>query len=323
MSQRRRAFTLIELLVVIAIIAVLIALLLPAVQQAREAARRAQCKNNLKQLGLALHNYHDTANTLPPGWISGANGPTRWGWGTMILPNLDQAPLYNQLAAAAGQDVNSTSAVGFSAVMTSLQPGLLQTALPAFRCPSDIGATTVTTPLANGYMIMTPPNANTMIYGRSNYPAVAGAAVNYMSGTTTDGAFWQNSKHNFRDFTDGLSNTCLIGERSTQRLVNGEYVGGDTFWSGVGCDSMPQGMALHLGDNNQADPLNSEMMMAPSTMMPYSGFSSLHVGGGHFLMGDGAVRFISENIASGPARTAGSTYQNLASLNDSQTLGQY
>src|SRR4051812_6730319 len=93
----KRGFTLIELLVVIAIIAVLIALLLPAVQQAREAARRSQCKNNLKQIGLALHNYHDTANTLPPGWIgdpTGSNAGNRWGWGTMILPYLDQAPLY-------------------------------------------------------------------------------------------------------------------------------------------------------------------------------------------------------------------------------------
>src|SRR4249920_1165294 len=89
-----RGFTLIELLVVIAIIAVLVALLLPAVQQAREAARRASCKSNLKQIGLALHNYHETANTMPPGWIGG----NRWGWAVMILPQIDQAPLYSTLS---------------------------------------------------------------------------------------------------------------------------------------------------------------------------------------------------------------------------------
>jgi prepilin-type N-terminal cleavage/methylation domain-containing protein len=104
--MRRRGFTLIELLVVIAIIAVLIALLLPAVQQAREAARRTQCKNNMKQLGLAMHNYHDTFRVFPPGWIavdpatnaqSAHEGISGFGWGTMLLPQIDQSPLYNQL----------------------------------------------------------------------------------------------------------------------------------------------------------------------------------------------------------------------------------
>src|SRR6187401_2658539 len=111
----RRGFTLIELLVVIAIIAILIALLLPAVQQAREAARRSQCKNNLKQIGIALHNYHDTFNALPPGWVQ----TNRWGWGTMVLPGLDQAPLYNSLSSFAGTTAAGTATTGFSAVMSS------------------------------------------------------------------------------------------------------------------------------------------------------------------------------------------------------------
>src|SRR5581483_8700238 len=96
----KKGFTLIELLVVIAIIAILIALLLPAVQQAREAARRTQCKNNLKQLGLALHNYHDNFNTFPPGGVNGTAATSNyqgWGWSIMLLPQIDQAPLYNQI----------------------------------------------------------------------------------------------------------------------------------------------------------------------------------------------------------------------------------
>src|SRR5687768_201165 len=100
-SSSRRAFTLIELLVVIAIIGILVALLLPAVQQAREAARRTQCKNNLKQLGLALHNYHDQHKLLPPGYVSdyttaGTDTGPGWGWAAMILPQIDQGPLFNR-----------------------------------------------------------------------------------------------------------------------------------------------------------------------------------------------------------------------------------
>lgn len=328
--SRRRGFTLIELLVVIAIIAVLVALLLPAVQQAREAARRTQCKNNLKQIGIALHNYHDTANTLPPGWISSATGPTRWGWGTFILPYLEQSSLYSALAGASGMDVNSNMATGFNAVMTTLpQPGLLQTPLAAFRCPSDTGSNTVDTPLPNGYMVMMPPMANTTSFGRSNYAGVVGANVDWMSPPTTrsaGGAFAQNSRRNFRDFSDGLSNSFLVGERRSPGLVNGMYVGGDTIWAGVGCESMPQGMALHLGDCDPGDPLNFKSAMAPDGNMspvPFSAFSSMHTGGGHFLIGDGGVRFINESIATGPANANGSTYQNLATINDGQPLGSY
>src|SRR3954454_25192238 len=122
-STVRRGFTLIELLVVIAIIAILIALLLPAVQQAREAARRTQCKNNLKQIGLALHNYHDTCNSFPPGWINTwASNPPRsnfpgnsWGWNAMILPMMDQGNVYNQInwsvGFAGGLDAAGVTAV--------------------------------------------------------------------------------------------------------------------------------------------------------------------------------------------------------------------
>jgi prepilin-type N-terminal cleavage/methylation domain-containing protein len=132
----RSGFTLIELLVVIAIIAVLIALLLPAVQQAREAARRSQCKNNLKQLGLAMHNYHDTFGAFPPGWIAATRGVgpdvngglNGFGWGAMILPMMEQAPVYNQFRFELS--INDTTG-------TPSNRSLIATSLPTFRCPSD------------------------------------------------------------------------------------------------------------------------------------------------------------------------------------------
>jgi prepilin-type N-terminal cleavage/methylation domain-containing protein/prepilin-type processing-associated H-X9-DG protein len=325
--NRVRGFTLIELLVVIAIIAVLVALLLPAIQQAREAARRSQCKNNLKQFGLALHNYHEMCNTLPPGWIGG----NRWGWATFILPELDQSALFNSLSKTSGMSLTGTSVLGFSAVMPSLiMPNGLQSVLPAFRCPSDNGLNVVTFPLGNGYTLATTPAANTTSFGRSNYAGVVGAVVNLgivpnVANGLGGGAFSQNSKRGFNTFIDGLSNTFLVGERRTPSFVSNGFSGGDTIWAGVGDEVSIQGIALTVGDCSFGNKLNLRSTTAPSltSNIPYSGFSSLHTGGGHFLMGDGSVRFISENISQGPANTMGSTYQNLATIADGLPLGEY
>ena len=134
-ARKARGFTLIELLVVIAIIAILIALLLPAVQQAREAARRTQCKNNLKQLGLAFHNYHDVTKTFPYGWELGQNLHLS-SWGLMLLPYLDQAPLYNQFNTSLPA-INEANAVGFQTpaiLAQNLQ--VIKTPLTVFMCPS-------------------------------------------------------------------------------------------------------------------------------------------------------------------------------------------
>jgi prepilin-type N-terminal cleavage/methylation domain-containing protein len=335
LGKTRRGFTLIELLVVIAIIAILIALLLPAVQQAREAARRSQCKNNLKQIGLALHNYHDVANTLPPGWISPQTVGTTmgWGWGTMILPYLDQAPLYNNLNGVMGQTFGGSQAPGFSAVMITLpsQTGLHQQ-LSAFRCPSDTGPNVVN--LADiGYW--DPDNGGLTAvsnqYGRSNYPGVVGALTDVgivPDGGNSHGTFSRNSRRNFAAFTDGLSNCFLVGERrSPSMIAQGFFAGGDAIWAGIGDEVSLQGPALHIGDCGplSGGSINFRHNAAPTadSPRPYSGFGSFHVGGAHFLMGDGAVRFISENIASGPPRVAGSTYQLLAEINTGVPVGEF
>ena len=319
MKHTRRAFTLIELLVVIAIIAVLIALLLPAVQQAREAARRSQCKNNLKQLGLAIHNYHDTANTIPPGYVSAlANGGvgTNWGWNAMLLPGLDQSALYNQISST----IVTGTLTGFMQPVTSFPAPTgtntyLQTKIAALRCPSDTGAETVT-PLTPG---------NTPTWGRSNYMASFGpnfgisntlstplatitAAVVYNPG----GAFYLNSRRNFSAFTDGLSNTILVGERRAPGLQNTLAVGGDGVWAGS-TDGGYIGNSLIMGE--MATPINSTAATI-GTAHHQSGFSSIHVGGAHYLMGDGAVRFISENINT-------STYAFLGAISDNQVLSDF
>lgn len=331
--MRRRGFTLIELLVVIAIIAVLIALLLPAVQQAREAARRIQCRNNLKQLGLALHNYHDTANTLPMGmcgWPGTADG-TCWGWGTMILPALEQGMLYNALASFPGGTSPNLNqpASGFSAVMNSFNPPntLLETKLGTFRCPSDSGSDLVVIPAGglNGSV-----RKNTFSYARSNYAGVIGSNwVNVGGLLVSNGAFGESSAIRFRDFSDGLSNTFLVGERRSPGSTGGRYFGGDTIWCGANDDISPlsdwQGFAVTLGYCSASERINLTTATAPSAAsgQPYHTYSSAHTGGAHFLMGDGSVRFLSENIATGAVDQPGSTYQNLASRNDGQPLGEF
>jgi len=334
----RRGFTLIELLVVIAIIAVLIALLLPAVQQAREAARRAQCKNNLKQMGLALHNYHDTALTLPmgmSGWPFTADGKL-WGWGTMILPYLDQGPLYTSLGASPGGTAPQTNlpAKGFDAVMASFTPTnpLLQTSITVYRCPSDSGLPTVTIPAGGLYGCI---QQNTNIFGRSNYPGVIGSTFSLTGGLlASDGAFGESSSTRISDFLDGTSNTIIVGERRSPGMVNGLYSGGDTIWCGAGDDNFGiandltsnwEGFVINMGICEQGSTINQTTASAPSitNSIALAAYSSMHTGGAHFLLADGSVRFISENIATGPPGVAGSTYQNLASRNDSQVIGEF
>lgn len=252
-ARKHRGFTLIELLVVIAIIAILIALLLPAVQQAREAARRTECKNNLKQLGLAIHNYHDSFNTVPPGWIgSGVSAPNNFGWSIFLLPQIEQNNLYNSL--------NFNTAFGTTDTN-------LSAILPAFRCASDTGSASYSGLSRSNY-------AGVIVYSAGN--------VSSSAATHGGGSFGNVSKHNFRDYRDGMSQTIMLGERMSTGLINGLQRGTEAIVAGLLAGSEVVLVA-------------SPTLGTPNSNT-YGAFSSRHAGGGQFLLGDGSVRLISENI---------------------------
>tara|TARA_R110002095_G_scaffold2253_9_gene9410 strand:+ start:2228 stop:3142 length:915 start_codon:yes stop_codon:yes gene_type:complete len=304
MQNKRRGFTLIELLVVIAIIAILIALLLPAVQQAREAARRSTCKNNMKQIGLALHNYHDTHRVLPSGLILVGTDRNLIGWGTMILPFLDQAPLYNQIDSHNGfTGVGGTGPWQDAGTVKNVELIDARTIIPAYLCPSDptggINSQLETSTLAFG----------TGVYGKSNYVVSTGDEFTYTTAITYRGAFYLNSKTQFRDMTDGSSNVMLAGERST----NGIHIG--SIWigalsTGIGASASTGRKIATIG----ATTYNSAVYRINGNN--FASFSSTHVGGAHFLMGDGRVSFLSENMNY-------DTYRALSGVSDGEVLGEY
>ena len=303
--MRRRGFTLIELLVVIAIIAVLIALLLPAVQQAREAARRTQCKNNLKQIGLAMHNYHDQFQCFPPGYISvdaatgmmsPLEGGSGAGWAMMLLPQIDQSPLYNKF------NLNLP-------IIDPVNAPLIQTTLTAFTCPTD-------TAPARVWDIEDEASPGTMLakLATANYVAAFGtvslddcenpigtAPVTAAGQCRGNGSIYHNSKTSIRDFTDGTSATVLVGERKTR-----PELGWWSTWAGMVAGGTEAGQRV-LGSMDHVP-------NDPSTH--FDDFSSHHVGGTHFLMADGHVRFMSENIDKG-------LYQALGTLSGAEVVGEF
>ena len=255
----RRGFTLIELLVVIAIIAVLIALLLPAVQQAREAARRTQCRNNMHQLGLALHNYHDTHSVFPPGWVrsAGANDLRTSMW-TMVLPFLDEGALYNayNFSTGAGALVATNSTV-------------TRANLAQYNCPSD------SAPSLSSHYRWCSYVGNWGVVNKEN-------DTSHQSGYVTGqyGPFSPNSKVRIRDVRDGTSQTIAAGEQRH------DTDGSPPFWSqGIYGDM--------LSGTNKT--LNFTVGAAYDAEENRA-FSSMHEGGGFFLFLDGQVRFLSENI---------------------------
>jgi prepilin-type N-terminal cleavage/methylation domain-containing protein/prepilin-type processing-associated H-X9-DG protein len=287
-KSNARAFTLIELLVVIAIIGVLVALLLPAVQAAREAARRAQCTNNLKQIGLALHNYHGSHDTFPPGYLSATQGglPTGqeigpgWGWATLALGALEQAPLYN--------------AVNFG--LRTTDPASLtvrRASLSVFLCPSNVsGGPSLTITDGSGNVLV-----NDLKPGQ--YVGVAGQWEPEEFPAPNNGLFYRNSQIRFSDITDGSSATLMVGERS-QNVANATWVGMIPFgqscnnptWPVQDCESSNVLVLGHTGpspDEAWIDVPNNKKAGADD-------FHSLHPGGCNFLFCDGSVRFIKETV---------------------------
>lgn len=299
-------FTLIELLVVIAIIAILIALLLPAVQQAREAARRSTCKNNIKQIGLALHNYHDTFKIFPPGYIGGnditsATGAgTGWAWSVFILPYIDQAPLYNQLNPGNVMDLNNSTI-----------KDLCKTVIPGYLCPSD----TLRTPDNNPDYALTIDGTAGHRIGCNNYLANAGSdSIDCRQGET-NGIFFNNSNIRIKDIIDGTTNTILVSERDFENHEGGSWAG----TSAPVCAEPNNRSQYHVMNAHRRawGNINGTDGRCPSSM---------HVGGAHFLLADGSVRFLSENLQGSqqdsvdPGHTI---YTNLANRRDKNVLGEF
>ncbi|MGQ0635456.1 MAG: DUF1559 domain-containing protein [Planctomycetaceae bacterium] len=291
----RRGFTLIELLVVIAVIAVLVSLLLPAVQQVREAARRAACKNNLKQLGLALHNYHDTHRVFPPGYLyrRGPQGENvlGFGWGAMILPQLEQANLYGQF--------------NFNAPIFDAANEPARTRhLPVFLCPS--------VPVSQGKFVeMGPVPEN---YAMGCYVASFGTPDLDDTQEKRSGMFSRNSFTRVADVSDGLGNTLLAGERVNGPFrragSHGVHVTYETTWCGAVREwtdfTDDHGhMALFQTGNVPNSPQSDDRDV-----------SAPHVGVAHFLIGDGSVRPIGESINF-------ALYQALGTRAGGEVTGEY
>ena len=284
MKHQRSGFTLIELLVVIAIIAVLIALLLPAVQQAREAARRTQCKNHLKQIGLALHNYHDVHLCFPFGMGGSGN---RYSAVSQMLPFFEQGSLYNQIDF--DKDVNDP---------VNDAPRAVE--LPLFRCPSDFDNTQPTAGGAINYY----PNKGTDVLWQA---------------TTMNGLMYRFSRIRFGDITDGTSNTAAFCERLLTDGTNGVISPDSDIFLATGdpADADAAVQLCELVDIN--DPANQfPIFMGAPWMDGKHGYlhvdvpnarscaffptkasmppSSRHPGGVNLQLADGSVRFVSENI---------------------------
>ena len=331
MMRRFQAFTLIELLVAIAIVATLMALLLPAVQQAREAARRTQCRNNLRQLGIAFQNYHDSHSTLPPGFIAqqefpGASHLNQFGWGAMLLPALDQAPLYQRFAF----DRLSWDGAGSG---SNLAGG--QTPLSVFRCPSDVGPERIdrSCPGIPGPEVAVSNYAGVEgmrgvplpCWDQSSMPGMGTAFFHYPPGqcSRADGSLYLNSRVRLTDITDGTSHTFLAGETSAY-LNRKECL--DTFIIPMLTTTPYHGVSwagTYQSYHSEHVVLTTSREFNDRDRNGVShGFSSLHAGGAFFLMGDGHVRFVADTIDNNPQSPQG-VFQHLSTIRGGEVVGGF
>ena len=291
--KSRRAFTLIELLVVIAIIAILVALLLPAVQQAREAARRSQCQANLKQIGIAMHNYHDVHGRLPYGYFNSNSYHGRDTWMQQLMPYYDQAAAYEAYASSNVRWVMDTPRE------------IKDLKIPVLMCPSD--------PSSGGFGGGGGARAGGKGF-QGNYVLCAGNNVMTRGSRTLNGIACRESSIQFRDVTDGASVTLMAGEAILRGGAGGGWGGAGGYWGG-GNHGAYGFTSLETPNTTVADQVYS----CKSTTWPGAPCTSIgggsalrnftrseHVGGSHVAMVDGAARFISENIDLDVWRAAGS-----------------
>ena len=314
-KSQQKGFTLIELLVVIAIIGVLIGLLLPAVQKVRGAAARLQCANNLKQIGLAMMNYESTYRTFPSGYLDNmtTNPPNSaatsnpdpiigWGWGTLILPYLEQESLYKSI------NINSIA-------MNNTYAGTIafrKTVIKSFLCTSDdSGLNTFTISGTGGNFEL----------AKSSYAGVNGQAELADFDTAFGlGMFLRGRGVSIAEVTDGLSNTLFVGERSSKSAK--QAVGtlpGVCTWVGAlpGGDLDGETPALYIlgWTGDPSSPAKPNMPEPDGSFHPES-FTSRHSGGVNFLLGDGSVRFITDSIS-------GQTWVKLGTRQGGETTDGY